>query len=122
VRYAADFVMGFQSETCTAPDLLDTERDSNMIVSGFALCRQAALWGDTEVAAPLIKSQLRAATALAFSSEPPQHGHATRARASARACAGVRCPRRSMSHSVLYRAMNSPMSRRASSRLANWCR
>ena len=37
--------------------------------------------------------------------------------ASARACAGVRCPSRSMSHWVLWRAMNSAMIWRASSRL-----
>jgi len=89
---------------CTAPGFLDTEQAAivSFSVLGFDSWRRGtAISGNTQIAAPLVKSSLRASTALDFRRDPHQHRHAALARASARACAGVRWPRRSMSHSAL---------------------
>jgi hypothetical protein len=44
--------------TCTAPDFLDTERGAVRIIRALASGEETAFWGDTEIAAPLIKSPL----------------------------------------------------------------
>jgi hypothetical protein len=37
---------------------LDTERDAVMIILALASGEKTAFWGDTEIAAPLVKSPL----------------------------------------------------------------
>jgi len=45
--------------------------------------------GDTEIAAPLLKIDPRASTALVFNTGPVEVGHAARSKSCARTCAGV---------------------------------
>jgi hypothetical protein len=45
-------------EGCTAPDFLDTERDTRMIIHALASGEKTPVWGDTEIAPPCLKSPL----------------------------------------------------------------
>ena len=55
---AAVRIAGAACSKCTAPDLLDTERDAVIVIHPLASGKKTAFWGDTEVAAPLINSPL----------------------------------------------------------------
>ncbi len=56
---------------------------------------------DTQIAAPVVKIDPEPTVALDVRPRPRPDAHAALRAAWARACAGLRCPRRSMSHSVL---------------------
>jgi ABC-type uncharacterized transport system substrate-binding protein len=86
------------SKSCTAPGFLDTEGDSKVAAPGPIIDPGATVRSPRDV----------------------DHRHA--ASAAARSAAGGRWPSRSMSHSALYRSMNSPMIWCASASVAKRCR
>jgi hypothetical protein len=75
---------------CTAPGSLDTRERSDRAISGAI-----------QIAPPLRKIDPGASTALGGRVGSRQEAHAALPRASARACVGVRWPKRSMSQAVL---------------------
>ena len=75
---------------CTAPGSLDS-RDAT----------HRAVEGDTDIAPPLLRIDPGANAALDPRGDPACGGHAALRGAAARACAGVRWPRRSISHAWL---------------------
>jgi DNA-binding SARP family transcriptional activator len=92
-----------QAPECTAPGFLDSEQDSVVIV-GASVARPSpprdrdfGEYPDSRPPRKVVAVSLYGPRLGA----PPQHGQAALGRVSARAWAGVRWPRRSMSHSVL---------------------
>jgi len=56
-----DFSDAFRNPACTAPGFLDSEEDAAVIVgalASFQQRRETAISGDTQIAAPLVKSPL----------------------------------------------------------------